>query len=188
MIRWQMPMRLDPNRIAHTSYLVFHLHLHLLGIHQHFRNFITELPKRWKSKGFEELSPNRTANELFPHLQPGAKVAIVSRFQTPHTLAYVDAFQERGLQVRTITKATGVQDFCFLLKTKRELAGSTRSTYCFWAALLGNATTNWLYSIASTSKYPNHLGNNNESSSLFQYNWTHPEIRSRVRFPVFWEP
>ena len=164
--------------MAHT-WCLSHLHLNL---YQHFRNFITELaPRVWKSMGFEELSPNRTANELFQHLQPGEKVAIVSRFQTPHTLAYVEAFKARGLEVRTITKSTGVQDFCFLLKTKRELAGSHRSTFCLWSTLLGNATTNWLYSIDNPSTRKN-LG----IDSFTQYNWTHPEIRSRMRFPVFW--
>ena len=155
--------------VSNGSHFMSHLHLNL---YQHFRNYITEMPKQWKRKGFIELSPNRTANELFQHLQPGEKVAIVSRFQSPHTLAYADALKERGLEIRSISNSTGVEDFCFLMKTKRELAGPSQSTYCFWSAFLGNATTNWLYSISSNRKH-------------LQYNWIHPEIRSRMRFPIF---
>jgi hypothetical protein len=161
----------------HGSYLVYHL---LLSLCQHFRNYIAELPRKWKSKGYEELSANQTANELFEHLQPGEKVAIVSRLQTLNTLAYADALKERGLEVRSISQLTGVQDFCFLLNTKRDLAGHARSTFLLWSAFLGNATTNWLYSIDSPSTRKA-LGD----EYFLQYNWTHPELQSRVRLRLF---
>jgi hypothetical protein len=151
--------------------------------YQHFRHYMAELPRKWRSKGFEELSPNQTADELFQHLQPGEKVAIVSRYQTPNALAYVDALKKRGLEVRLVSQSMGVQDFCFLLNTRKELAGSSRSTFLLWSAFLGNATTNKLYSIDSPSTRKA-LGD----ELFLQYNWTHPQLQSRVRLRLFEAP
>jgi hypothetical protein len=41
-----------------------------------------------------------------------------------------------------------VEDFCFLLQA-REVVGNFRSTFVFWAALLGNAENVLLYTIKS---------------------------------------
>jgi hypothetical protein len=58
-----------------------------------------EMPMAGKPLGFEELSPNKTAQEFLGHLQTGDPVAIVSRFGNaqPYVLAL---HREHGLQVR----------------------------------------------------------------------------------------
>lgn len=79
--------------------------------------------------GYEELSPQRMAQELLGHVPAGSKVAIASRGEAYVDL-YVKALRERGLQVRTTpANHSGVEDFCFLLQAKRELVGTMRSTY-----------------------------------------------------------
>jgi hypothetical protein len=113
-------------------------------LQQHFRNFYTEV-KLALEKGFEELNPNRTANELFGHLQPGDKVAITTRFHNAVTQAYVQQLQLRGLQVRTITGQSSEQDFCFLTKARKELVGNLVSTFTMFAGILGNAKIARLY-------------------------------------------
>ena len=142
------------------------------------------MPKRAKRKGFEELSPNKTAWELFQHLQEGDKVAITSRRITSDTMEYATALQQRGFTVRVLSNQSDVADFCFLLKAQKELVGMSRSTYILWAAILGNATKSRLYSIDS----PNTriaLGLGDGGKSLVEFNWTHPNLHSRLFFEVY---
>jgi hypothetical protein len=125
---------------------------------------------------FEELNPQRTAEELFGHLQPGDKVAITTRFNNAVTQEYVKQLQRRGLQVRTITGQSGVQDFCFLVKARKELVGFGISTFTTWAALLGDAKRARLY-ITNRSTMAVRLG--------VVTNWTHPILRSRMVYEVY---
>ncbi len=133
--------------------------------------------------GFDELDPNRTAHELFGHLQPGDKVAITTRYGSdPSIQPYVDALTNRSLHVRVIQDQTGVQDFCFLLRAKKELVGVAESTYTLWAGYLGNASKVRLYSIDSASR---------RKSSFFShrvhvhYNWTNPTLQQKVYFELY---
>jgi hypothetical protein len=146
---------------------------------KHFRNYLAELPRKGKQKGYEELSPNQTAFELFGHLQPGEKIAMTSRWNNPAAQAYLETLKERGLTVRMITNQTGVQDFCFLANAKKELAGMARSTFLEWAAILGNASVSWLYSIDSEDTRKA-LGD----QALMDHQWTNPELK-RLRFASF---
>jgi hypothetical protein len=134
---------------------------------QHFRNFHTEL-KRAVGLGFEELNPNRTADELFGHLQPGDKVAITTRFNNAVTKLYVQQLERRGLKVRTITGQSAVQDFCFLIKAEKELVGNLVSTFTLWAAVLGNAKIARLYICNKNDK--------NIMRSGMIVNWTDTDI------------
>ena len=85
--------------------------------------------RNYLERGYEELSPQRMAQELLGHLPAGSKVAIVSRGEAYVDL-YVKALRERSLQVRTTpSDHSGVQDFCFLLQAEREIVGTMRSTY-----------------------------------------------------------
>jgi hypothetical protein len=97
--------------------------------------------------GFQELSPHQTVNELFGHLQAGDhKVAITTRYYNNNrTKEYVQAFQERNITARVVTGQKGIEDFCFLTKAQKELAGNAVSSFAKWAAFLGNATTARLY-------------------------------------------
>jgi len=142
----------------------------------HYRNFLTEMPRKGKQFGFEELGPNQTAEELFGHLEAGSKVAIVTRYYSPEsTQPYVDAMTRRGLQVRLVQNQSGVQDFCFLLHARKEMVGFIHSTFFLWAALLSvdGATNVVAYSLNTT-----------EQIRLANYNWTNPSLRSRFQFRV----
>jgi hypothetical protein len=91
---------------------------------QHFRNFEAEMGKPWKRMGFEELSPQKIAHELFAHLQPGDKVAIATRRYTSNNQKPLEdviaALQARGLIVRVSKNGVGYQDFCFLKEAQKE--------------------------------------------------------------------
>jgi hypothetical protein len=138
------------------------------------------MPRKGKKKGYEELSPNQTAHELFRHLSPGSKVAITSRQHNPAAQAYVDVLQERGLKVRIIADQSSVQDFCFLASSQKELGGSAMSTFLVWAAILGNATVNWLYSIDSDD-----TRRARGDEALIDYGWSNPQLQRRIRFVHF---
>ena len=146
---------------------------------KHFRNFAKEI-WRWKTMGFTEIGPNRTANELFAHLKTGDKVAITSRFEDG-LQPYVDALARRGIQARVVSGQSGVEDFCFLLHAKKELVGVTKSTFFAWAALLGNATVIRAYQ-ANAIPGP---GGKGGSLGKRPYFWKLPELAKRFRYHVF---
>lgn len=151
---------------------------------QHFRNYIAEMPRKGKQKGFEELSPAKTAKELFGHLHPGDKVAITSRVYTNETQHYANVLEQQlGLQVRVITGNRGVEDFCFLLRTEKELAGIARSTFLQWAVFLGTAQTTYLYSIDSPDT--RHSLGDPSLGQYYNYTWTNQALRSKVQMVLF---
>jgi hypothetical protein len=87
-------------------------------------------------------------------LKSGDKVAITSRFaKDPILIRYVKALESRGFKVRVVlgsstAKRQDVEDFCFLQRA-REVIGNFRSTFVFWAALLGYSENILLYTIKS---------------------------------------
>jgi hypothetical protein len=145
----------------------------------HFRQFATELQKlsleEQFARGYQELSPNRTAHELFGHLQAGDKIAMTTRFHNDISRSYVSAFVERGLQVRVVTNQTGTQDFCFLLKARKELVGVATSTFVRWAGYLGDTSRVRLYSVA----LPNQT---TTTTSRYHYPWNNSKLKSRLYF------
>jgi hypothetical protein len=141
------------------------------------------MPRRGKKLGFEELSPNKTAFELFGNLQAGDKVAITSRYDThPSVQPYVDALTRRGIKVRVITGQSGVEDLCFLMHAQKELVGIAESTYATWAAHLGNAQKVRLYSIDSPSR---RINPGFSQRLFFHFNWTNPKLRRKVTFELY---
>jgi hypothetical protein len=158
--------------------------------------------------GYSELPPHQTASELLGHLKEGDKVAITTRRRnnnkngndttTTTTLQkYVTAMTNRGLQVRVIEGQSGVQDFCFLRKAQRGLAGNAVSTFVAWAALLGNARTVQLY-IYDTPGLRKSVTNDDDDEAskkgddrttklqdILGFQWDHPKLKHRVRFPVY---
>lgn len=148
---------------------------------KHYRNFHRELRGRWNwaiNKGFLELSPNKTANELFGHLKPGDKVVITTRmFKDDNTVdAYVAALKQRGLQVRVISNQTDVEDFCFLMNAKKELVGSTKSTFAKFAAILGDMDRAELYQMKDPK---------NRKYNPGFVNLTHPVLKKRLFFTTY---
>mmetsp|Transcript_46526 Transcript_46526/g.55954 ORF Transcript_46526/g.55954 Transcript_46526/m.55954 type:complete len:394 (+) Transcript_46526:154-1335(+) len=145
----------------------------------HVRNFIAEQPKRGLRLGFEELSPNKTALELFSHLKAGDKIAITSRMNDK-VGDYVKSLTARGLVVRVIKGQSPLEDFCFLLKAQKELVGPSKSTFAAWAGVLGDAEIVRLYSIDST-----HTRKNMGDDFFSNYNYTNEKLRSRVSFELY---
>jgi hypothetical protein len=136
------------------------------------------MPRKGRRKGYEELSPNQTARQLFGHLGRGDKVAMTTRFDNA-ALPYVEALERRGIQVRVVSNQTDTQDFCFLMQAQKEIVGLARSTFFLWAGFLGNCSRVCAYSVDSPDRreaVPNVFDH---------YNWTHPELQSRVFFELY---
>jgi hypothetical protein len=155
---------------------------------QHYRNFGGELrPTASKQKGFEELSPRRIAEQLFAHLQPGEKVAITTRYygeeaDNSAVDELVRRLEERELQVRVVKDQNPVEDFCFLKSATKELVGAQRSSFCRWAALLGNATISRLYVLDQTG-----LRRKNGPEGVLRHlrSWENRELKSRIRHELY---
>lgn len=142
---------------------------------QHLRNFLVEMPRAGKGLGFEELGPTQTARDLFGHLNPGDKVAILSRFSQESSQPYIDALVQRGLQVRFITGQSGVQDFCFLMSAQKEMIGIAISTYFVWASYLSNCTRVVAYSLDTPERQQ-------QDRPFLSYDFTNPGLQSRIHF------
>jgi hypothetical protein len=142
------------------------------------RNFVVEMPRVGPNLGFHELGPQQLARDLLGHLERDDKVAIVSRFTQETAQPYIDALTERGLNVRFIAGQTGVQDFCFLMHTKKEMIGIAISTYFMWAAYLSNCARVVAYSV-DTVQRRDHFGDD-----YFHYNFTSPVLAGRISFPI----
>lgn len=138
------------------------------------------MPKKGRRFGFEELSPHKIANELFAHLGKGDKFAFTSRFPPEFTRNYTEALDNRGIQYRVIEGQNNMQDFCFLLSGHKEFGGYTMSSFAVWAAYLGNATVNRLYSIKSPDRV-RRMGD----SYYMHYNWTNSNLKETVQFPLY---
>jgi hypothetical protein len=136
------------------------------------------MPRKARIRGYEELSPNQTARELFGHLGRGEKVAIVTRFDNDAVRLYVEALERRGIQVRVVAKQSDVQDFCFLMQAQKEMVGLARSTFFLWAGYLGNCSVR-AYSVDSPDRRI-------AVKNVFDhYNWTNPKLQSRVLFELY---
>ena len=116
---------------------------------QHYRNFVTEMPKRGIALGFEELSPRMISEELLCNLTAGDKVATTSRFVNKPVEDIVGLLSARGIKVRLISGQLPEEDFCFLKKAEKELIGIEKSSYMMWAGILGDAALVRLYSVDS---------------------------------------
>jgi hypothetical protein len=132
--------------------------------------------------GFTELTPNQTAYELFQHLKAGDKVAITTRFEGPEVLEYVQALQGRGLIVRVVEGQRDIEDFCFLMKAQRGLAGNVVSTFVKWAAYSGEAEHVQLYVLEHDVGLRDATYGANSVGDVFIYNWTNPHLKERVHF------
>ena len=148
----------------------------------HFRNFQTELKGATTSLGFTELGPTKVANEMLGHLPPKSKVAITTRFDNTVTQRYVKAMEANGLDVRVISGQSGVQDFCFLKHTQKELVGMKKSSYFKWAAYLMPPTS----SVETTKIRTYSLRADSRHSDNEEYEWKyHPELQNRFTHRVF---
>jgi hypothetical protein len=139
----------------------------------HFRGFTAEMPKKGVKFGFEELSPNKTANELFANHKPEDKIAVIGRFHAEN-VPYLKAMKAAGFDAR-IVDANGEQSFCFLMSGQGELVGNAQSTFMMWAAYLGNASKARLYSLKSPSRLMR-----SGSGYALSYNFTNPVLKKKM--------
>jgi hypothetical protein len=158
---------------------------------------MSEMPD-WRAyaMGFSELSVNKTVHELFQGMTisnhsggkeqpPGISnnhIVVTSRIANKYARAYVEAFQkELNVSAELIKNQTGVQDFCFLKRTSKELIGNARSTYVFWAAVLGNASKARLYHVDTFGLRERHP----QFWDRFTYPWSNPDLEKRIRFELY---
>lgn len=140
----------------------------------HLRNFKDEL-QLWKDLGYWEAGPKRVSLDLLQHINRGQSVAITTRwprFAEP----YAKVLRERGVEARVVEGQSGVQDFCFLLRTRREIVGVEESTYFRWASFLGNASRIHMYTVASISNRP--------AREFRKQQWENPRMASRFTHVV----
>ena len=137
------------------------------------------MPKNAIRNGFGELNAFRAANELFGNLNPGDRVAIVSKYPDhPTTLEYVSALAERNVTARIVTDGTAAQDFCFLMRSQRELVGTARSTFVNMAAMLSNAPARIYGMLGPAAK-------RGDVRVYEPYNWKDPDLQRRFRFETY---
>jgi len=133
---------------------------------------MTEMPRVGHRLKTYELGPNQTAYELLGHLKPGDKVALLSRFQ--HTLGpFKEALEGRGIKARIISGQTGPQDFCFIMKATKEIAGSAWSSYVSWASILSSTVKRSI------------LYCNTFHKQFCSHEWQHPKLKSRFLHPIY---
>ena len=145
----------------------------------HYRNFDAALSG--SDSMLEDLSPEQTVNTLLKHLQAGDKVALTTRVHDDNLNRLVTALHNKGLQVRVVEGQSAAQDFCFLLKSQKELVGNFQSTFLFWAAILSQsvASIRW-YTVDSPRVRDRCGGSMNVIKRRFLYNWTHPALKDRI--------
>jgi hypothetical protein len=142
---------------------------------------LTELKGATNQLGFQELSPRKTAEQLFGKLTAGEKVAITTRFDNSVTQEYVHELeQQRGLQVRVLSGQTGVADFCFLKQAKKELVGMQKSSFFHWAAYLGQADKVRSYLVET-----NNTANKGQQQLQAEYEWSDGDLRSRFHHETY---
>ena len=145
----------------------------------HFRNFMHEMKRDGVSK-YAEVTPSSLANFVFRDYLPGTRVAILSRFE--HGLQpYIDALESKNFSVRSITNQTGVEDFCFLMKAKKELVGFHWTTFFRWASFLSDVANVRFYRLDQSM-------NRSHSLSPARRVWTRKQGGRSFVVEEYWQP
>ncbi len=169
----------------------------------YLRNYATEIRKEKKRRahGFEELDSDRLVSQVLGHLKPGDKLALAGRNlksdsqynnnnnnnKTTQAYGIVSALEAMNLTLRFTPGTDEMEDFCFLRRTKKELIGNPASTYFELAAVLAGPSLK----LTREYQYVTPELRNKTGSKLDEFrrsvgsNWTHPELRSRIRFEEY---
>jgi hypothetical protein len=145
----------------------------------HTRGFTAEMPKAGIKMGFEELSPNKTANELLSNHQRGDKIVVLGRF-AKFGQEYVDSMLAVGLDARFVETRNGELSFCFLMSGQDETVAYSSSSFGIWAAYLGNASKARLYSLKSPARIKRRGDN-----YFARYNFTNPTLKEKISFELY---
>eukprot|EP00957_Ditylum_brightwellii_P155782 11860076-Ditylum_brightwellii.AAC.1 len=143
------------------------------------------MPQRGKELGFEELSANKTAKELFANHKPGEKVAIISRFGDKVD-EYIQALESiRGLKARYIEDQTGNEDFCFLVKAQKEIIKTTMSSFSWWAGVLGDAKKVRVYTVDSKETRGRGVVQWTQNVKNANISYSPPELEEKFSFEFY---
>ena len=145
----------------------------------HARGYKTEMPEGVKTLGFEELSPNKTANELLSNHQRGDKIVVLGRF-AKFGQEYVDSMLAVGLDARFVETRNGELSFCFLMSGQNEIVAYSSSSFGVWAAYLGNATKARIYSLKSPERIKRW-----GDRYFARYNFTNPTLKEKISFELY---
>ena len=116
----------------------------------HHRNFMLEMNERAIGNHYTEANPETVAfmfGNATKYNRDNTFITITSRYKKGLE-PYIASLQNTtGIDIHVSVNRTGVQDFCYLLTTPREIVGKYHSTFSRWAAFLGTATTNRFYGL-----------------------------------------
>mmetsp|Transcript_21651 Transcript_21651/g.35794 ORF Transcript_21651/g.35794 Transcript_21651/m.35794 type:complete len:448 (+) Transcript_21651:3-1346(+) len=148
----------------------------------HVRGYSGEMARKFKKKGFEELSANKTADELLgAATNRDEPITVLSRFASIGT-SYVDVLQARGWKnARFLTTETGEQSFCYLMRAQKEMIGYSMSSFASWGAMLGDATKARLYSLKTAER----VAVFGEGGCFFRHNYTNPSLKAKMSFELY---
>ena len=128
----------------------------------HLRSFVQEiLPHKARHSHWHEANPKTMSTKILSNLtvNKGERVALVgpptaNRFKAlaaqgrKHAMAEHDEeLQKHGVRTRVISSNNVLDDFCFLVNTKKQLIGARQSTFVTWASYIGNANQTQPYAI-----------------------------------------
>lgn len=180
----------------------------------YLRGFVTEMPRKGISMGYEEASPE-TLLQILAHPsfstaaaasnttsastpKPKEKlIAIVSRYAYVESVIhpYIDVLSDAGWIVRVVHhNATAAVDFCFLASTlpSNRLIGLAKSTFFLWAAVLSSSISN--DSPVDASRITAYSINSTAKRAWAKaknfplrddYMWTHPALTNEWQFPLY---
>jgi hypothetical protein len=137
------------------------------------------LVKRGVALGLEELSPNKTVQELFRGYRPGHRVSVLGRYQS-HAQPYIEKMRDAGLDARFVATENGEQSFCYLMSATEDVIGVTTSTFAIWSTYLGNASNVLLYSVRSQARMERFV-----DGYFFHYNYTNPALKKKISFGLY---
>ncbi|KAG7357865.1 hypothetical protein IV203_014452 [Nitzschia inconspicua] len=178
----------------------------------HYRGFATEMPKVFRTKGFQELGPYDIAHQLFGHLQAGDKVAIVGRFvyqemnkpKTTDTAITTNTTNTTNTSSSSTTTATTTHQIVEALESRGLIVrtitgGDAMQDFCFLKSaqrelvgMIRSTYVKWAFLLgnATMTKFyvvdsPLMRKAHGDNWDRLAYNWTHPALRERYKVEVY---
>jgi hypothetical protein len=148
----------------------------------HVRGYNGEMTRKFKKKGYEELSPKKTRDELLGNATSrNEPITILSRYAST-AAPYLEILQASGwTNARFLLTDTGEQSFCYLMRAQKQMIGVSMSSYAAWGAQLGNATKARIYSLRS----PERIVVYGDDGCFFRYNYTTPSLGGKMSFELY---
>jgi hypothetical protein len=143
----------------------------------HIRRYRKEILRM----GFHEMDPVQMAYELFAQYHKTATTLRIALVSIGPVDDYENALRSVGFtHIRRIRGSNGMEDFCFLQRTKHHMIGMKMSTFASWAGYLSNATKVRLY--AMDSKYTKRL-----ASFMNHQPFYNEQLKNRVQYETYFD-